>query len=79
MKQFKGGQRSVEYQYFAEPQPSFGIDPLYKNSQIGLEAYYQLYNNVSFKFSHCRNAQVPFLQMGSSYTISSLGFIWSAF
>ncbi len=79
VNQFKGGQRSVEYQYFAEPQPSFGIDPLYKNSQMGLEAYYQLYNNVSFKFIHSRTAQLPYLQKGSSYSTTSLGFCWSAF
>ena len=75
----KGWGGSVEQQYFAEPQPKFGFAPQYKLIQMGVEGYYQLYNNIQFKFSHVNMAQRPYLQVSKANTITSIGFCWSSF
>ena len=79
MLMHKGGPGTIQDQYFGTPQLKFGYDPIYKRTEIGLEAYYELYNNVQFKFSHINNAYLYHLQKGTSYTVTSLGFIWSNF
>ena len=79
MYSFKGSEGTVEQQYFAEPQPSFGFDPQYKLNQMGMEGYYQLYNNFQFKFSIINTAQTPYLKASKAFTVSSIGFCWSAF
>ena len=73
----KGGPGTLWDQYFGAPQYQFGYDPIYKRTELGLEAYYELYNNVQFKFSHINHAQNYHLQKGTSYTVTSLGFIWA--
>jgi hypothetical protein len=79
MLMHKGGPGTIQDQYFGTPQLKFGYDPIYKRTEIGLEAYYEMYNNVQFKFSHINNAYLYYLQKGTSYTVTSLGFIWSNF
>ena len=79
MYSFKGSEGTVEQQYFAEPQPSFGFDPQYKLNQMGMEGYYQLYNNFQFKFSIINTAKTPYLKASKAFTVSSIGFCWSAF
>ena len=79
MHMAKGGQGSVEQQYFGQPQLKFGYDPIYKITQIGLEAYYELFNNLQLRLSHIRTAQWLNLQKGTSNTITSIGIIWSQF
>ena len=73
----KGGQGTIEDQYFAQPQPIFGFDPKYKRTQFGLEAYYELFNNIQCRFSHIITTQKPYLQGSTEQTTTSLGFIWS--
>lgn len=75
----KGGPGTIQDQYFGSPQLKYGYDPIYKRTELGLEAYYELYNNVQFKFSHINNAYLYRLQKGTSYTVTSLGFIWANF
>lgn len=75
----KGGPGTIQDQYFGSPQLKFGYDPIYKRTELGLEAYYELYNNVQFKFSHINSAYLYRLQKGTSYTVTSLGFIWANF
>ena len=75
----KGGPGTIQDQYFGTPQLKFGYDLIYKRTELGLEAYYELYNNVQFKFSHINSAYLYRLQKGTSYTVTSLGFIWANF
>ena len=75
----KGGPGTIQDQYFGSPQLKYGYDPIYKRNELGLEAYYELYNNVQFKFSHINTAYLYRLQKGTSYTVTSLGFIWANF
>ena len=75
----KGGPGTIQDQYFGSPQLKYGYDPIYKRNELGLEAYYELYNNVQFKFSHINTSYLYRLQKGTSYTVTSLGFIWANF
>lgn len=75
----KGGPGTIQDQYFGTPQLQFGYDPIYKRTELGLEAYYELTNAIQFKFSHINTAQWYHLQKGTSYTVTSLGFIWAHF
>jgi hypothetical protein len=75
----KGGPGTIQDQYFGSPQLKFGYELIYKRTELGLEAYYELYNNVQFKFSHINSAYLYRLQKGTSYTVTSLGFIWANF
>lgn len=75
----KGGQGTLEQQYFAVPQPSFGFDPQYQRTQLGLEAIYSLWNNVQFKFTCSNTYQKP--QQGTTKELpqASLGVYWNKF
>jgi hypothetical protein len=75
----KNGQGSIEDQYFAEPQPKFGFDPQFTRSRFGLNAQYQLWNNLIFKFGYAQTYQKPTIGNGKWYTDASFGICWNKF
>ena len=75
----KGGAGTIEQQYFAQPQPSFGYDPQYQRTKLGITANYALWNNVSFKLSLANTYQKPNQGPSKSYPEASIGFYWNKF
>ena len=75
----KNGQGSIEAQYFAEPQPKFGFDPQYKRTKMGLNAQYQLWNNLMLNFSYANTFQKPTIGKGKWFTDASFGICWNKF
>lgn len=75
----KNGEASIEDQYFAEPQPKFGFDPQYKRTKMGLNAQYQLWNNLIFKFSYAKTFQKPTIGSSKWFTDASFGICWNKF
>jgi hypothetical protein len=75
----KGGAGTVEQQYFAQPQPSFGFDPQYKRNKLGLEASYSLWNNVQFRMAFANTYQRPNNGPRKTLPEASLGVYWNKF
>ena len=75
----KNGQGSIEAQYFAIPQPKFGFDPQYKRSRLGLNAQYELWNNLMLNFSFVNTFQKPTIGNGKWFTDASFGICWNKF
>jgi hypothetical protein len=75
----KNGQGSIEAQYFAIPQPKFGFDPQYKRSRLGLNAQYELWNNLMLNFSYANTFQKPTIGNGKWLTDASFGICWNKF
>ncbi len=75
----KGGAGSIEQQYFAQPQPSFGFDPQYKRNKLGLEASYSLWNNVQFRMAFANTYQRPNNGPRKTLPEASLGVYWNKF
>ncbi len=75
----KNGEASIEDQYFAEPQPKFGFDPQYKRTKMGLNAQYQLWNNLIFKLSYAKTFQKPTIGSSKWFTDASFGICWNKF
>lgn len=75
----KNGEGSLETQYFAEPQPKFGFDPQYRRTKIGLNAQYELWNNMLLSFGYANTFQKPTLGKGKWFSDLSLGVCWNKF
>ena len=75
----KNGQGSIEAQYFAVPQPKFGFDPQYKRNRFGLNAQYELWNNLILNFSYANTYQKPTIGNGKWFTDASFGICWNKF
>jgi hypothetical protein len=75
----KNGQGSIEAQYFAVPQPKFGFDPQYKRTKMGLNAQYELWNNLILNFSYAKTFQKPSIGTGTWFTDASFGICWNKF
>jgi hypothetical protein len=75
----KNGQGSIEAQYFAIPQPKFGFDPQYKRSRLGLNAQYELWNNLILNVSYANTFQKPTIGNGKWLTDASFGICWNKF
>jgi hypothetical protein len=75
----KNGEGSIEAQYFAVPQPKFGFDPQYKRSRLGLNAQYELWNNLILNFSYANTFQKPTIGKGKWFTDASFGICWNKF
>ena len=75
----KNGQGSIEAQYFAIPQPKFGFDPQYKRNRFGLNAQYELWNNLILNFSYANTFQKPTIGKGKWFTDASFGICWNKF
>jgi hypothetical protein len=75
----KNGQGSIEAQYFAIPQPKFGFDPQYKRSRLGVNAQYELWNNLTLNFSYANTFQKPTIGKGNWFTDASFGICWNKF
>jgi hypothetical protein len=75
----KNGQGSIESQYFAVPQPKFGFDPQYKRNRFGLNAQYELWNNLILNFSYANTFQKPNIGKGKWFTDASFGISWNKF
>ena len=75
----KNGEASIETQYFAVPQPKFGFDPQYKRTKMGLNAQYQLWNNLILNFSYANTFQKPTIGNGKWFTDVSFGICWNKF
>jgi hypothetical protein len=75
----KNGQGSIEEQYFAVPQPKFGFDPQYKRNRFGLNAQYELWNNLILNFSFANTFQKPTIGSGKWFTDASFGICWNKF
>jgi hypothetical protein len=75
----KNGQGSIEAQYLAVPQPKFGFDPQYKRNRFGLNAQYELWNNLILNFSYANSFQKPTIGKGKWFTDASLGICWNKF
>jgi hypothetical protein len=75
----KNGQGSIEAQYFAVPQPKFGFDPQYKRNRFGLNAQYELWNNLILNFSYANTYQKPAIGNGKWFTDASFGICWNKF
>jgi hypothetical protein len=75
----KGGAGTLEQQYFAQPQPSFGFDPQYKRTKLGIEANYAFWNNVNFKFTCSNTYQKPYQGRSKELPEASIGVYWNKF
>ena len=75
----KNGDASIETQYFAEPQPKFGFDPQYRRTKIGLNAQYELWNNMLLNFGYANTFQKPTIGKGKWFSDLSLGVCWNKF
>ena len=75
----KNGEASIETQYFAEPQPKFGFNPQYKRTKMGLNAQYELWNNLILNFSYANTFQKPSIGKGKWFSDVSLGICWNKF
>jgi hypothetical protein len=75
----KGGAGTIEQQYFAQPQPSFGFDPQYQRTKLGITANYALWNNVGFSFSCSNTFQKPNQGKTKTYPEASLSIYWKKF
>ena len=75
----KNGEGSLETQYFAEPQPKFGFNPQYRRTKIGLNAQYELWNNMLLNFGYASTFQKPTIGKGKWFSDLSLGVCWNKF
>ena len=75
----KNGEASIEAQYFAEPQPKFGFNPQYRRTKMGLNAQYELWNNLMVNFSYANTFQKPAIGKGKWFSDLSLGVCWNKF
>jgi len=75
----KNSQGSIEAQYFAMPQPKFGFDPQYKRNRFGLNAQYEIWNNLILNFSVANTYQKPTIGNGKWFTDASFGICWNKF
>jgi hypothetical protein len=75
----KNGEGSIEAQYFAVPQPKFGFDPQYKRNRFGLNAQYEIWNNLILNFSVANTYQKPTIGNGKWFTDASFGICWNKF
>ena len=75
----KGGAGTLEQQYFAQPQPSFGFDPQYKRTKLGLEASYTLWSNVHFRFTCSNTYQKTAQGTSKQFPEASFGVYWNKF
>ena len=75
----KNGQGSIEAQYFAMPQPKFGFDPQYKRNRFGLNAQYEVWNNLILNCSFANTYQKPTIGNGKWFSDASLGICWNKF
>ena len=75
----KNGEASIEAQYFAEPQPKFGFDPQYKRTKMGLNAQYEVWNNLILNLSYAKTLQKPTIGNGKWFTDASFGICWNKF
>ena len=75
----KNGQGSIEAQYFAEPQPKFGFDPQYKRTKMGLNAQYELWNNLILSVGYAKTYQKPTIGNAKWFTDASFGLCWNKF
>jgi hypothetical protein len=75
----KNGEASIESQYFAEPQPKFGFNPQYRRTKMGLNAQYELWNNLIVNFSYANTFQKPTIGKGKWFSDASLGICWNKF
>jgi hypothetical protein len=75
----KGGAGTMEQQYFAQPQPSFGFDPQYQRTKLGITANYAFWNNVGFSFSCSNTYQKPNQGKTKTYPEASLSIYWKKF
>jgi hypothetical protein len=75
----KNGEGSIEAQYFAVPQPKFGFNPQYRRTKMGLNAQYELWNNLIVNFSYANTFQKPTIGKGKWFSDASLGICWNKF
>lgn len=75
----KNGDASIETQYFAEPQPKFGFNPQYRRTKLGLNAQYELWNNMLLNFGYANAFQKPTIGKGKWFSDLSLGVCWNKF
>jgi hypothetical protein len=75
----KGGQGTIEQQYFLSPAPIYGFDPQYKRSQLSMEASYELINNIQIKLSHSMYQMHPLLQNKVNSNQTSIGIAFSPY
>ena len=75
----KNGQGSIEAQYFAMPQPKFGFEPQYKRNRFGLNAQYEVWNNLILNCSFANTYQKPTIGNGKWFSDASLGICWNKF
>ena len=75
----KNGQGSIEAQYFAMPQPKFGFGPQYKRNRFGLNAQYEVWNNLILNCSFANTYQKPTIGNGKWFSDASLGICWNKF
>lgn len=75
----KNGEGSLETQYFAVPQPKFGFDPQYRRTKMGLNAQYELWNNMLLNIGYANTFQKPAIGKGKWFSDASLGICWNKF
>ena len=75
----KNGEPSVEIQYFALPQPKFGFDPMYKRTRMGLEAQWEVWNNLFLNFGYAKSYQKSNIGGTKWLTDASFGICWNKF
>lgn len=75
----KNGEPSIEIQYFAQPQPKFGFDPLYKRTRMGLEAQWEVWNNLFLNFGYAKSYQKANNGDTKWLTDASFGICWNKF
>lgn len=75
----KNGEPSIEIQYFAQPQPKFGYDPQYKRTRMGLEAQWEVWNNLFLNLGYAKSYQKAFNGGTKWLTDASFGICWNKF
>jgi hypothetical protein len=75
----KNGGPSIEIQYFAQPQPKFGFDPLYKRTRMGIEAQWEVWNNLFLNFGYAKSYQKANNGGTKWLTDASFGICWNKF
>ncbi len=75
----KNGEPSIEIQYFAQPQPKFGFDPLYKRTRMGIEAQWEVWNNLFLNFGYAKSYQKANNGGTKWLTDASFGICWNKF
>lgn len=75
----KNGESSIEDQYFANPQPKFGVDPQYQRTKFGFNAQWEVWNNLFLNFNYSKTYQKPTKGDPKWFSDASFGICWNKF